>query len=150
MNEHSKMVRERKTKKSTKKKKKETAETEKQDTTCTSRTTTQPTPHLKKRWLQKARSSIGIVTPPYTIANGSGSEVVTNIGVCSQRGVSSETEKLTHDMRSEKICSHDGCYDIAKDGGICMKHKEEELLRQWFQTQFSGPLASHMCRKHED
>ena len=57
MNEHSKMVRERK-------KKKEAAETENQDTTSTSRTTvTQSTPHLKKRWLHNARSGIGIVTP---------------------------------------------------------------------------------------
>ena len=133
MNEHFKMVRERKTNKFTKKKKAE----ENQDTTSTSRTITQST-HLKKRWLHNARSGIGIITPPSTIAVGSGSEAVTNIGVSSKEGVSSKTEKLTHDMRSEKICSHDGCYDIAKDGGVCMKQKEEELLRQWFQTQFSA------------
>ena len=133
MNEHTKMVLEQKTKK------KEEVETENQDTTSTSRTIVQSTPHLKKRWLHKARNSIGIVTPPSTIANGSGTEVVTNTTVCSQEAVSSETEKLTHGMRmrSEKTCSHDGCYDIGKDG-VCMKHKEEELLRHWFQTQFSG------------
>lgn len=48
-------------------------------------------------------------------------------------------------MKSENICSHDGCYDIAKDGGACMKHGEEKLLRQWFQTQFSGSHTS-ACR----
>ena len=135
MNEHSKMVRERKTKSSTKKKK-----TENQDTTSASRTTvTQSTPHLKKRWLHKARSNIGIITPPSTIANGSGTEVVTNAAVCSKERVSSENEKRPYDMgRSEKTCSHDGCYDIAKEGGLCMKHEEEDLLRHWFQTQFSG------------
>ena len=134
MNEHSKMELERK-KKFTKKKK----ETENQDTTSTSRTTvTQSTPHLKKRWLHKARSSIGIVTPPSTVAISSSSEVVTNTTVCNREGVSSETEKRAYDI---KICSHDGCYDGAKDGGVCMKHKEEDLLRHWFQTQFSGSTS---------
>ena len=105
MDEHTKMVRERK-------KKKEAAETENQDTTSTSRTTTQstPTPHLKKRWLHNARNSIGIVTPPSTIANGSGSDVVNSAAVCSHEGVSSENEKRAYDMKSEKVCSHDGCY----------------------------------------
>jgi len=127
MNEHTKMDLERK-------KKKEVAETtEDHDQDTTSHIVTQSTPHLKKRWLHKARSGIGIITPPSSI--GSGSEVVTNIGVCSQRGVSSEypVEKQTCDMRSEKSCSHEGCYDNAKEGGLCMKHKEEDLLRQWFQ-----------------
>ena len=135
MNEHTKMVRERK-------KKKKSTKKEELDTASASRTVTQPTtPHLKKRWLHKARNSIGIVTLPSTIANGSGSEVVSNTAVCSQEGVSSETEKRTcEDMsRSEEVCSHDGCYDVAKDGGVCKKHEEEDLLRQWFQIQFSGP-----------
>lgn len=131
MNEHTKMEQK---KKSTKKK------AEELDTASASRTVTHSTPHLKKRWLHNARNNIGIITPPSTIANGSGSEVVSNTTVCSQEGVSSETEKRTCDMsRSEEVCSHDGCYDVAKDGGACMKHKEEEILRQWFQTQFSGP-----------
>ena len=134
MDEHTKIVREQKTKKFTKKEKAE----ENQDTTSTGRTVVQSTPHLKKRWLQKARNSIGIVTPPSTIGVRSGSEAVTNTTVCSKEGVSSENKKRTSDMRSEEICSHDGCYDIAKDGGVCMKHKEEEILHQWFQTQFSG------------
>ena len=133
MNEHTKMELQ-KTKKFTKKKK-----AEELDTTSASSTTTQSTPHLKKRWLHKARSNIGIITPPSNMTNGSGSEVVNNAAMCSQEGVSSETEKRTHDMsKSEKTCSHDGCYDIAKDGGVCKKHKEENLLRHWFQTQFSG------------
>jgi len=116
----------------------EKKKTENQDTTSTSRTTTQSTPHLKKRWLHNARNNIGIVTPPSTVAIGSGSTVVTNNVLCNQEGVSSETEKRAYDMRSEKVCSHDGCYDTAKEGGVCMKHGEEELLRQWFQTQFTG------------
>jgi len=122
------MVRERKTKK----------KAEELDTASASRTVVQSTPHLKKRWLHRARSSIGIVTPPSTIANGSGSEAVTNTVVCSEEGVSSETEKRTCDMsRSEEICSHDGCYDVAKEGGVCKKHEEEELLHRWFQNRFS-------------
>lgn len=135
MNEHSKMELKQKTKKSTKMKK-----AENQDTA--SRSVTRPTtPHLKKRWLHKARSSIGIITPPSTSAVGSGSEVVANAAVCSQEGVSSENEKRACDdmSKSEKICSHDGCYDVAKDEGVFKKHKEEEILRHWFQTQFSGP-----------
>ena len=134
MNEYTKMELEQKTKK------KEAAETENQDTTCTSRTAVQSTPHLKKRWLHKARNNIGIVTPLSTIAMGSGSEVITNTAVCSKDGVSSETaenEKRTFE-NDMKTCSHDGCYDNAKDGGACMKYKEEDLLRQWFQTQFTG------------
>lgn len=133
MNEHTKMELQ-KTKKSMKKKK-----AEELDTTSASSTTTQSTPHLKKRWLHKARSGIGIVTPPSTIGVRSGSDVVNNVAVCSQEGVSSESEKRSDmSMRSEKSCSHDGCYDVAKERGVCMKHKEEEILRQWFQTQFSG------------
>ena len=104
MNEHTKMVRERKTKSSTKKK--EVAEmVEDQDTTSTGRIVTQSTPHLKKRWLHKARSSIGIVTPPSTIGVRSGSEAVTNIGVSSKEGVSSETEKRAYDMRRKRVAA---------------------------------------------
>ena len=33
----------------------------------------------------------------------------------------------------------------AKDGGVCKKHEEEELLRQWFQTQFSGSHQLAIC-----
>ena len=101
MNEHTKMVRERKTEKSKKKKE----ETENQDTTSTGRVVVQSTPHLKKRWLHKARSSIGIVTPPSTIGVRSGSEAVTNIGVSSKEGVSSETEKRAYDMRRKRVAA---------------------------------------------
>jgi len=89
MNEHTKMDLERKKKKEKK--------TENQDTTSTSRIVTRPTtPHLKKRWLHKARNSIGIVTPLSIVAIGSGSEVATNTTVCSKEGVSSEKMKNEH------------------------------------------------------
>ena len=50
--------------------------------------------------------------------------------------------ECTYDVESEEISSHDGCYDVAKDGEVCMKHEEEDILRQWFRTLNSQALTS--------